>query len=96
MAELWADTPPGVPLFINVTLLPALRAEPNRIYPNVGQSTADPNVVVPPEGWHALAEYRDVVLHKPYFRKYLPATETAYTKPQVIVPLTPIEPIEGT
>lgn len=72
-------------------MLPAARAEPNRIYLHVGQSMTDPNVFVLSEGWHDLAEYRDVVLRKPYFQKYLRISESAYARPRVVMPLTSIE-----
>ncbi len=52
----------------------------------------DPNVFVVSEGRSDLAEYRDVVRHRPYFQKYLQASEAAYAKDRVAAVLTPIEP----
>lgn len=109
VADLWATTQPGIPMFMNVTLtiqperreeflaalrevLPSARAEPNCIYLHVGQSMTEPDVFVLSEGWHDLVEYRDVVLAKPYYRKYLQISEGAYAQPRVVVPLTPVEP----
>lgn len=73
-------------------VLPAARAEPNCIYLHVGQSLTEPNVFVLSEGWSDLVEYRDVVLQKPYFQNYLQISESAYARPRVVLPLTPVEP----
>jgi quinol monooxygenase YgiN len=73
-------------------VLPAARAEPNCSYLHVGQSMTDPDVFVLSEGWHDLAEYRDVVLPKPYFQTYLKISESAYARPRIVAPLTPVEP----
>jgi quinol monooxygenase YgiN len=73
-------------------VLPSARAEPNCIYLHVGQSLTEPDVFVLSEGWHDLVEYRDVVLPKPYFQAYLQTSESAYARPRVVVPLTPVEP----
>jgi hypothetical protein len=43
------------------------------------------------EGWKDLVEYRDVVLRKPYFQTYLQISESAYARPRIVVPLTPVE-----
>jgi quinol monooxygenase YgiN len=72
--------------------LPQARAEATSLYLHVGQSVADPNVFVVAEGWSDLATYRDVVLRRPYFQKYLQVSEAAYAKDRVVVVLTPIEP----
>lgn len=73
-------------------VLPAARAEPSCIYLNVGQAVSEPDVFILSEGWRDLAEYRDVVLRKPYFQTYLRISENAYARPRVVVPLTPIGP----
>jgi quinol monooxygenase YgiN len=49
-------------------VLPAARAEPTCIYLYAGQSVTDSNVFILSEGWGDLVEYRDVILHKPYFQ----------------------------
>jgi quinol monooxygenase YgiN len=72
--------------------LPQARAEAANLYLHVGQSVADPNVFVVSEGWSDLAEYCDVVMHRPYFQKYLQTREAAYAKDRVVAVLTPIEP----
>lgn len=73
-------------------VVPAARAEPTCIYLHVGRSVAEPGVFVLSEGWSDLAEYRDVVLQKPYFQTYLRISEGAYARPRVVVLLTPVEP----
>lgn len=72
-------------------VLPAARAEPTCIYLHVGRTVADPNVFILSEGWRDLVEYRDVILHKPYYQAYLQISESAYAKPRVTQPLIPIE-----
>ncbi|TVT60216.1 hypothetical protein FNH05_04740 [Amycolatopsis rhizosphaerae] len=74
-------------------VLPPARAESNCIYLHVGQSMTEPDVFVLSEGWHDLAEYRDVVLPKPYFQTYLQISESTYARPRVVVPLTPVGPM---
>jgi quinol monooxygenase YgiN len=73
-------------------VLPAARAEPDCLYLHVGESVAEPGVFVLSEGWKDLAEYRDVILHKPYFQEYLRVSESAYARPRIVVPLTPVDP----
>jgi quinol monooxygenase YgiN len=72
-------------------VLPAARAEPGCLYLHVGESVAEPGVFVLSEGWKDLVEYRDVILRKPYFQAYLQVSESAYARPRVVVPLTPID-----
>lgn len=72
-------------------VLSAARAEPTCIYLHAGESVAEPNVFVLSEGWQDLVEYRDVVLRKPYFQTYLQISESAYARPRVVVPLSPVE-----
>ena len=72
-------------------VLSAARAEPTCIYLHVGESVAEPNVFVLSEGWKDLVEYRDVVLRKPYFQTYLQISESAYARPRIVVPLSPVE-----
>jgi quinol monooxygenase YgiN len=73
-------------------VLPAARAEPDCLYLHVGESVAEPGVFVLSEGWKDLAEYRDVILRKPYFQAYLRVSESAYARPRIVVPLTPVDP----
>ena len=73
-------------------VLPAARAEPSCLYLRVGESTAEPGVFVLSEGWKDLVEYRDVMLRKRYFQDYLRVSESAYARPRIVVPLTPIDP----
>ncbi len=73
-------------------MLPAARAVPNCIYLHVGQSMTEPDVFILSEGWHDLAEYRDIVLSKPYFQTYLQISESTYARPRVVVPLMQVEP----
>ena len=72
-------------------VLPAARAEPTCIYVHAGRSVTDPNVFILSEGWRDLVEYRDVILQKPYYQAYLRVSESAYAKPRVTQPLTPVE-----
>lgn len=72
-------------------VLPAARAEPTCIYLHAGQSVTDSNVFILSEGWSDLVEYRDVILHKPYFQAYLQISESTYAKPRVTQPLIPVE-----
>jgi quinol monooxygenase YgiN len=60
-------------------VLPAARAEPTCIYLYAGQSVTDSNVFILSDGWGDLGEYRDVILHKPYFQAYLRIRERAPT-----------------
>ncbi len=77
-------------------VLPHARGEEACIYLNVGQSLEDPNVFINSECWRDLAEYRDEILKKDYFRRYLDISEAAYAEPRVVVALNPIEPTEQT
>jgi quinol monooxygenase YgiN len=72
-------------------VLPQARAEAACLYLHAGQSVADPNVFVLSEGWSDIAEYRDVVLRRPYFQKYLRISEATYAKDRAVVILTPVE-----
>lgn len=72
-------------------VLPLARAEQNCIYLHVGQSMTEPDVFILSEGWHDLAEYRDVVLAKPYFKTYLQISESTYAQPRIVVPLILVE-----
>lgn len=71
-------------------VLPLARDEETCVYLNVGESTVEPGVFLLSESWSDLVEYRDVVLQKPYFQKYLQISEESYAKPRVVVPLAPI------
>jgi hypothetical protein len=51
----------------------------------------DSNVFILSDGWGDLGEYRDVILHKPYFQAYLRIRESAYAKPRVTQPLVPVQ-----
>lgn len=73
-------------------VLPAARAEASCLYLHAGESATEPGVFVLSEGWKDLVEYRDVVHRKPYFRRYLQISESAYARPRIVVPLTPLEP----
>ena len=73
-------------------VLPEARAEPGCLYLHVGESVAEPGVFVLSEGWKDLVEYRDVILRRPYFQSYLRISESAYARPRIVVPLTPIDP----
>jgi quinol monooxygenase YgiN len=72
-------------------VLPAARAEPTCIYLHAGQSVTESNVFILSEGWRDLVEYRDVILHKPYFQAYLQISESTYAKPRVTQPLIPVQ-----
>lgn len=72
-------------------VLPRARAEESCVYLHVGESAAEPGVFVLSEAWKDLAEYRDVILRKPYFRKYLEISESAYARSRTVVPLSPVE-----
>jgi len=72
-------------------VLPPARAEPGCLFLHAGQSATDPDVFVLSEGWRDLAEYRDVVLRKPYFQTYLQISENAYARPRVVTPLIPVQ-----
>lgn len=72
-------------------VLPRARAEESCVYLHAGESAAEPGVFVLSEAWTDLVEYRDVVHRKPYFRKYLEISESAYARPRVVVPLIPVE-----
>jgi hypothetical protein len=51
----------------------------------------DSNVFILSGGWSDLVEYRDVILHKPYFQAYLQTSESTYAKPRVTQPLIPVQ-----
>lgn len=76
-------------------VLPQARGEEARVYLNVGQSLEDPDVFISSEAWRDLDEYRDEILNKGYFRRYLGVSEAAYAAPRVVVLLDPIEPAAG-
>lgn len=76
-------------------VLPHARGEEACVYLNVGQSLEDPNVFINSEAWRDLDEYRDEILNKEYFRRYLEISEAAYAVPRVVVLLSPIEPAAG-
>lgn len=73
-------------------VLPHARAEATCLYLHAGQSVADPDAFMLSEGWSDIEEYRNVVLGRPYFQKYLQISEGAYAKDRAVVVLTPIEP----
>lgn len=72
-------------------VLPAARAEPTCRYLHAGESVTEPGVFILNEGWSDFAEYRDVILRKPYFQAYLLISEDAYAQPRVVRPLVPVE-----
>jgi quinol monooxygenase YgiN len=65
-------------------VVPHARAEDACLHLDVGRSIADPGVFVLSEGWRDLVEYRDVVLQKDYFQRYLQISEDSYAKPRVV------------
>ena len=72
-------------------ILPLARAEAGSIYLNVGTLMQEPNVFVLSEGWRDLVEYRDEILTKGYYQKYLTLSESTYAKPRVVELLQPFE-----
>ncbi len=72
-------------------VLPHARAEAGCLYLQVGSLTREPNVFVLSEGWRDLVEYRDEILAKDYFRKYLGFSEGAYAKPRIVELLRPVD-----
>ncbi|WP_249998607.1 putative quinol monooxygenase [Actinoplanes sp. M2I2] len=72
-------------------VLPHARAEAGCSYLEVGELTRDPNVFILSEGWRDLVEYRDEILAKDYFQKYLKISEDAYAVPRVVELLRPVD-----
>ncbi|GAA3600361.1 hypothetical protein GCM10022223_14920 [Kineosporia mesophila] len=73
-------------------VLPQARAEAGCLYLNVGFLLSDPSVIVLSEGWRDLVEYRDEVLARDYFQKYLALSEETYAEPRVVQVLGSLEP----
>jgi quinol monooxygenase YgiN len=71
------------------------RAEPTCRYLYVYESTEDPNTIVLVESWADLPTYRDEVLNREYFRKYLAATEAMYAMPRRVLQLLPLHRSDG-
>ena len=71
-------------------VLPLARAEQCCLYLHVGQDMTDSSTFVLPEGWSDLVEYRDVILRKDYFQRYLTTSENAYARPRTVRLLSPI------
>ena len=72
-------------------VLPQARAEPACLFLHAGQSVTDPDVFMLSEGWRDRAEYRNVLLRKPYYQTYLQLSESAYARPRIVTPLVPIQ-----
>lgn len=73
-------------------VLPRARAEPTCLYLHVGQDVTDPSTFVLSEGWSDLVEFRDVVLRKDFYQRYLATSESAYARPRRVTMLSPVEP----
>ncbi|MFD9890864.1 putative quinol monooxygenase [Amycolatopsis sp. NPDC059027] len=74
-------------------VLPRARAEETCVHLHAGHSAADPRIFMLSEGWSDLVEYRDTVLRRPYFQKYLRISGECYAQPRVVAPLVPIDPV---
>ena len=72
-------------------VLPQARAERSCLFLNVGQDMTDPSTIVLSEAWGDLVEYRDVVLRKDYFQRYLALSENAYAGPRRVTLLSPVD-----
>lgn len=72
-------------------VLPRARAEQCCLYLHAGQDVTDPTIIVLSEGWSDLREYRDVVMRKDYFQRYLATSEKAYARPRRVTLLSPFD-----
>jgi quinol monooxygenase YgiN len=71
-------------------VLPQARREPGCVFLYAHEVPGEPGTMVLLEQWRDLEEYRNEVLQRDYFKRYMEISEALYAKPRVVTILNPI------
>jgi quinol monooxygenase YgiN len=77
-------------------VLPQARQEPACRLLEVYEILEEPGSILLVEHWRDLDEYRQEVLQRDYYQRYLKLSESMYSKPRIVKALNRVAPYEPT